>query len=355
MESRLDRLHAEQVMDHYQGAITAAHSMSVNDFVMRCNVSASAYTVTLPSVVEATGKFYTIKVVAGRAAGAAPYDLTVTTKGTAPNKDAIRWGGDIVLDRAGESVVLFSDGEEWHRMLVSDGQPIHHTNHVHEMFDLPFVTASILDGGTPETATENCMICASGNVFSIIGIVGQTLTGPAWDNPGIDIAMDQTENDGFEMCSGIGAANPVKYTVGTDPAFFFKVRMTLTTVAGNDVLLVGFRKREAYQADYNDYDEMAALNMVSGDINGAQILNNDTTDTDDTGDDWADGETHTLCVKVSSAGVVTYEIDDADPTTDPSAFTFDGAEVVVPFIHYLHDSTKNAGMVVLEWECGYQA
>lgn len=354
MESRIDRMHAEQMMDHYQGAIIAALSMSVNDFVVRCDVSGGAFAVTLPPVVEATGKLYTIKIVADAAAGAAPNNLTITTKGTAPNKDAIRWNGDIVLSRAGDSVVLFSDGEEWHRMLVSDGKPIHHTKHVHEMFELPFVSADVLDGGTPSTTTENCMICASGNVFSIMGIVGQTLSGPAWDNPGIDLAMDQVENDGVEMTSGIGAGNPVQFTVGTDPAFFFKVRMTLTDVSGNDVLVTGLRKREAFQADYNAYDEMAGLNMVSGDIKIETILNNAATTVTDTTDNWGDAETHTLKILVSAAGVVTYEIDDAAPTAT-AAFTFDTGEVVIPFISMLQDANLNEGIIILEWECGYQA
>lgn len=357
MESRIDRMHAEQVMDHYQGAVVAALSMSVNDFVVRCDVSGGAFAVTLPPVVEATGKLYTIKVVADAAAGAAPNDLTITTKGTAPNKDAIRWNGDIVLDRAGDSVVLFSDGEEWHRMLISDGQPIHHTKHVHEMFDLPFVAGSKAGDGVPSGTggDENLILCGSGNILEWHVLGTQTILNFDWDDPGLDAgSLDAAANDGAEISAGIGAGAPVQFTVGTDPAFYFKMRFSIEDVSGSDDCAMGFRKQEAYQANIDDYDEMAALNVIAGAINIETILNTGATTTTDTTDAWADTTTHTLCVKVSKAGVVTYEIDDAAPTAT-AAFTFDAGEVVIPFFYLLNDTDLHGYVVLYELECGYQA
>ena len=360
MESRLDRLHSEQVIDHYQGEtdVTSAITMSVNDFVVKADTSSAALTATLPNVGEARGKTYTIKLHTGAGSGGAPNALTITTKGTAPNKDACRWNGDIILNRPGAVAVLFSDGEEWHKIHVDMGGPVFRDKRVHEMWNLPFKTGTKSGGGAPTgtAGDENVMLCGSGNCFEYHILGTQTVLGPDWTEPGLDIAtFDQTENDGAELTMGISASSPILFTVGTDPAFFFKCRFLITNVSGTDDCAMGFRKREAYQANIDDYDEAAALNVISGDITIETILNGGATTSTDTTDDWGDAETHTLCVKVSSAGVVTYEIDDAAPTTT-AAFTFDDGEVVIPFFYFLHAAAPVAGVVkILEWECGYQA
>ena len=99
---------------------------------------------------------------------------------------------------------------------------------------------------------------------------------------------------------------------------------------------------------------MASLLVNVGNIFGAQILNNAATDEDDTTDNWADGETHTLEVYVSAAGVVTYKIDGADPTTAPASFTFDAAEVVVPFVYLRHDADVAGAVEIVSFDCGLQ-
>ena len=111
----------------------------------------------------------------------------------------------------------------------------------------------------------------------------------------------------------------------------------------------GFRKVEAFQAAIDNYDEMACMNVISGDIKTETIINNATTVTTDltapSSGDWADGAIHTLEVKVSSAGAVTYTLDDTAPT-GAVAYSFDDGEVVTPFFYYLNDSNV-AGAVVL--------
>ncbi len=223
-----------------------------------------------------------------------------------------------------------------------------------EEFQSNPITSKI--GGGAATGTggdENVMQFEENNFeYHILGT--QTILAPSLVATGLNVGMDQTNDDGVEIGQGITAKSRAAFVVGTDAAFYAKCKFSIGTVAGTDDCAFGFRKAEAYQANIDDYDEMACLNVISGDINIETILNGGETTTTDTEDDWADGETHTLEVYVSAAGVVTYKIDGVAPTTT-AAFTFDAAEVVVPFFYLLNADAAQAGQVVLqEWEVGLQ-
>ena len=243
-------------------------------------------------------------------------------------------------------------------MLMNTGMPVNHRKHIHEMFDLPFVAGSKAGDGVPSGTggDENIILCGSGNAFEWHVLGTQTILNFDWEEPGLDAgSLDATADDGAEISTGIGAGAPVQFTVGTDPAFYFKMRFSIEDITGTDDCAMGFRKREAYQANVDDYDEMAVLNVISGAIYietitkpGAATVPTDTTDT------WSDTTTHTLCVKVSSAGVVTYEIDGVAPTAI-AAFTFTTGTVLIPFFYLLNHTDLHGYAVIYEWECGYQA
>ena len=131
-----------------------------------------------------------------------------------------------------------------------------------------------------------------------------------------------------------------------------KVKLNIADVSGTDDCAVGFRKAEAYQANIDNYDEMAALNVISGAIKIETILNDAATTTTDTTDTVADGTDVTLEVRVDENGAVTYKIDNADPTVT-AAFSFDDGEVVVPFLYFLHASDVAGAVNLISWECGH--
>lgn len=234
-------------------------------------------------------------------------------------------------------------------------------DHIMEFFDrAPIVQGKVLADGstrahsapTGATGDENLMMLNGGTFeYHILGT--QTILAPVLGTGGLDVGMDQTANDGVEICCGINAVNKGVFTVGTSPAFFARLKFSIADVSGTDDCAFGFRKVEAYQANIDDYDEMAVLNVISGAINIETILNAGDTTTTDTTDTWADGATHELKVKVSAAGVVTYEIDGRAPTTT-AAFTFDTGEVVVPFFYFLNDTDLAGAVILKEFECGYQ-
>jgi hypothetical protein len=196
------------------------------------------------------------------------------------------------------------------------------------------------------------MLC-NGVYFEKTNIGTQTLFMPTLAAGGIDVAGDQEANDGFAITQGITANDKHAYKVGTDGAFFARIKFSLADVSGTDDCSFGFRKAEAHQAAVDNYDEMASLNVISGDIKIETILNNGATVVTDTTDNWADNETHELEVRVSAAGVVTYRIDNKLPTTT-AAFTFDADEVVVPFFQFIHDTDLCDTIILKEWEVGYQ-
>lgn len=208
-------------------------------------------------------------------------------------------------------------------------------------------------------------IVASGTtiraVNSLVGsywvnpLVGLALAGPFLVAGGWNISGDLANNDIIEFGpAGYTLSTcPFAFTVGTDGAFFLRVKFKITDVSGSDRLVVGFRKQEAGNGTHGSYDSYAAIGNFSGDIKidtelaagGAALL--------DTTQNWADTETHTLVVKVSATGVVTFEIDGAAPAVVP-AFTFTNGMVVIPYLYLLHDSDVAEAVILSEWECGLQ-
>ena len=223
--------------------------------------------------------------------------------------------------------------------------------HTYETFDIDPVTSKKAGGAAGGTTGDENVALFQDTAFEWHVLGTQTILAPSLAATGLDINQDQTDNDGIELSQGILANSRHAYTVGTDGPFFLRVKFSIVDVSGTDDCAIGFRKAEAYQANIDDYDEMAALNVISGDVKIETILNGAATTTTDTTDNWADGATHTLKVKVSKTGVVTYELDGVAPTT-VAAFTFDTSEVVVPFMYFLNASDVAGAVVVQEWECG---
>jgi hypothetical protein len=226
--------------------------------------------------------------------------------------------------------------------------------HSHEFFENPPIFANKTAGGaaTGTGGHENLMRFLNNQFeFHILGT--QTITAPVMGATGLNIGMDQTADDGVEISQGILANSDMAFVVGTD-ACFLKVQFSIEDVSGTDDCAVGFRKAEDYQAAIDDYDEMAALNVISKNITIETILNGGGTTSTDTTDDWEDTETHTLEIYVDLGGNVTYKIDGAAPTVTV-AFAFDASEVIVPFMYFLNHTDLAGAVVLKEWECGLSA
>lgn len=213
------------------------------------------------------------------------------------------------------------------------------------------VSAAVGGGAASGTAQTPNALLFPNTAFEYAPIGTQTITAPSKTAVGLDIGMDQTNNDGVEVTQGNATRGKHAYTIGTDGPFFFRVKFKIEDVSGSDQCAIGFRKVQAYQAAVGSYTDHAMIGSVSGDIKIDTLLNNAGGVVTDTTQNWADGETHTLAVYVSAAGVVTYQIDDAAPVTT-AAFTFDSTDVVVPFMWLINDSDVVGKVELIEWECG---
>lgn len=223
--------------------------------------------------------------------------------------------------------------------------------YIYEDFKYNVITAKYLGGAATGTAGDRNIMQTRMNTFEYRVQGTQTILAPVLTTVGLDISLDQTDNDGVEYTHGILSRCEVAFTIGTSAAFSFRVKFKIADVSGTDDCCVGFRKAEAYQTAVDDYDEAAFLNVILGDIKIETILNAAATTTTDTTDNWADAATHTLKVSITAGGVVTYLIDGVAPTTT-AAFTFDSAEVVIPFFLFIQATTTPGIVELIEWEVG---
>lgn len=104
MDTRQARHFSDQVLDRII-EISAAYSMKVTDQVVHVT-NASDFAITLPSVIEAAGKIYTILQVSG-----------TNTTTIQDIDDSADWTNITTMDAVNDSVALYSDGYKWHVLL----------------------------------------------------------------------------------------------------------------------------------------------------------------------------------------------------------------------------------------------
>ena len=100
VESRQDFIDSGQVLDKTTFGTVAA-TLTSQQQVVEYNTTAGACAVTLPPVIEAMGKMYSISLITDGG------DLTVQ------DQDDSRDWADIVLTAANDYVLLFCDGRKW--------------------------------------------------------------------------------------------------------------------------------------------------------------------------------------------------------------------------------------------------
>jgi hypothetical protein len=213
------------------------------------------------------------------------------------------------------------------------------------ILDYEHPTAQLVDGAAGDQTIHSY---ADGLQVTFFPIVGQAIDKPAAATTGMDYAYDQVDNDGFQivMSDSVtkGREGIDRFTVGKQ-AFTAELEFLITDVSGTDDCAFGFAKVDVHRAAIDDCDEMAVLNVISGNITIETVLNNGSTTSTDTTDDWADTAIHRLKVLVAKDGAVTYKIDGVAPSTT-AAFSFDAGEVVTPMMYVLQASDLAGSMVL---------
>lgn len=212
---------------------------------------------------------------------------------------------------------------------------------------------------TGATGTTNVMALQEGIIMEqfVIG-AGQTIIAPQMGASGLLVSGDLTATEGFEYNFG-AALNTSRFafTIGTSAAFFFEMRYTVADVSGASPYMIGFRKTEANNATLTNYTDYAMIGLDAvasvGNVVLKTELNSGGTTNTNTTDAWNDGETHTVRINVSAAGVVTYLIDGLAPTVT-AAFTFDNGDVVAPFFRLEHAAVAPGAVNWVSMACGFQ-
>lgn len=226
----------------------------------------------------------------------------------------------------------------------------------------PLLQSNLTTGAAPTGATGdvNLMYLQDGCLMEqfILG-AGQTIIAPRMSANGLNIALDLTDNEGAEYNFGARAGAKHAYTIGTSAAFFVEAQIYVADMSGCEPLWLGFRKVAANAADYTTYSDFYSIGLnnatsATAVTLGSQLNTGGVTLQSST-DAWGgDGTVQTLKILVSAAGVVTATISGAGPSA-PLAFTFDNGDVVMPFIHFLHDTTTPGEIALLSFKCGFQA
>lgn len=187
------------------------------------------------------------------------------------------------------------------------------------------------------------------NYFEYHMLWTQTIVAPTWGANGLDIGLDQTDNDGVEVTNWITARSPMYFDVSSDNVYF-KITATIEDVSGSDDFCVWFRKAEAYQANVDDYDEAAYIAWDGTNLDTEAILNGWATSNADSWLALADATEFTLEVRVINRVATFYK--DGSILWTYVSHTFDANEKIIPFVYVLH-STDVAGYVRLTHrECG---
>jgi len=230
-------------------------------------------------------------------------------------------------------------------------------NYQYENWINTSITACAAGGATSGTAVN---ILYSPNIQLEYAPIGtQTTLAPVLVSvsagvSGLDVSMTQTDDVGVEFCPGILDTNHMAFQIASAAAFFYRLKFSIETVAGADGYVMGFRGIEPYQAVFTDYQDVAVLNVVGGEIFIETIVGGASPVITDTMQAWADGETHQLEVLVDNEGNVTYTIDNFPPLVT-AAYEFTSGLSVVPFFTFTNNATLSGAVIWLEWESGFQS
>ncbi len=208
-------------------------------------------------------------------------------------------------------------------------------------------------------ATNILQFFGQGALEQHIKGAGQTLIVPTIASDGLEISGDQTDDEGMELYAGLTLRSPGVFQVGTDPAFFVRVRAVIDDVSGSDDFFIGFTKNGTRQANLDDYTDFAGVNLISGQWFTETALNNAaTTSTSLTGSTVADLGAFEVMVTVSAAGAVTYQIGTAGSMSTPAlapAFTFDSSDILTATVFLLNAADLTDSVRLRQFESGFVA
>jgi hypothetical protein len=219
-----------------------------------------------------------------------------------------------------------------------------------EFFDSPTLFQGAA-GAVPTTTGANKMVTEYGQlIYTQIGT--QTITTPTPGNSGLILDQDLTATEGAEYTPSLLTTCPKEFVVGkTAVSVWSRVNLADYT---DMAWLIGVRSKEANQADFNDYQNLAAVGSLAanGDLLTTQgILANAATVSTSTGVIPTDAADVVVEVKVDLLGAVTCKVNDVtfpvySAGTTPLVFV--AGTILIPFVRAVNIGGGDPDMVIKE-------
>lgn len=135
---------------------------------------------------------------------------------------------------------------------------------------------------------RNAIRTSDGKLTYFTNIGAQTAE-PVIVAGGLSIGCDQTAGDGIGLDWGLETVRSNSTFVANPEPVYFKHKVTIDDVTGANFIM-GFRKAESFQKDFNDYDELVGLELRAGALYVDSILNGGATAEVDTTNVVVDGD-----------------------------------------------------------------
>ncbi len=222
-----------------------------------------------------------------------------------------------------------------------------------DFFSKPIMVEGALGAAPATTGTYKLL---SDEMWQVTQIGTQTIVAPIISATGLLLDQDLTDTEGAEYVPSILTNDAREFVVGkTSFSAFIEITEGDCTDAG---LLMGFRKKAAHAADWNDYTDVAAIGTIAtvagatpnGDListNG--ILNNAATVTTSTAVVPADTVSFTMEVLVAMNGAVTCKANGVSYpvySTGTTPLVLDAGDIMIPFFRYANISTGDPDAVI---------
>lgn len=215
--------------------------------------------------------------------------------------------------------------------------------------DQPLLTGPLGYGPPTGVTGDQNLARFRGGLQSRYHVKGtQTLLGPAVAvGSGVDVSQDQTAADGVEHVFGgaLGIPNPFRYVTGTTKPVEARLKLNIPDVSGAAECAFGLREVDAFTANFDDYTDLAALNVQAGVVNLETILNNAATVTTNTLKTWVDLATKELKVRIVGR-VPRFFVDGQEVITASTPYTFQNGIALVPFFFFL----QAADLTPIYWD-----
>lgn len=240
---------------------------------------------------------------------------------------------------------------EMHKLIF--GQYDRDPKSVIEFFDKPMVFQGPLGAAPAGTANVLQWTLSPYGSLNWTNIGTQTIVAPVLNATGLLIDQDDNAGDGAHYSANQQTLGCQSFIVGTDEA-----ALVARVVMGDwtdSHLLVGFRIKAAYTADYNDYTDLASVGSgaAAGDTITTQgILNNAATLITASAVSYADAVSVQIRVHVAISGAVTVYVNGVSYpiySTGTTPMVFDAGDEIIPFFQHVNIGSGDPAVSISEF------